>query len=62
MRVPQFIVAFALTVVLAIQSWTLAEIVGLKVSVASLQVKVDLLQKQTASHHEKTDSPIALRN
>lgn len=40
MKIPQFIAAAIVTAILALEAWTLSEIVALKVDVASIKAAV----------------------
>lgn len=47
MRVPAMLISAAVSVILAIQAWTLTEIVNLKIEVARLSERVSMHTTQT---------------
>lgn len=52
MKIPALIVGAVITIILGLQTWTLSEVVNLKVSVARLQVQVEVLKiTSSAKNH-----------
>lgn len=56
MKIPVVIVSIFLTGILALEGWTLNEVVKLKTDVAAIKSKLDFLGNESAINHNQSEA------
>jgi hypothetical protein len=56
MKIPDFLAAAAVSVILAMQAWALVEIVNLKVDVAGMKSTIQAMSRQTRDSNYQTEN------